>query len=66
MNLQAALDHRSQVEQSLLKHRTGLLNLLLTDTAGSTQLQQGLGDPHAVLNLQCHHASLLKIQACIL
>ena len=56
MNLQAALDHRSQVEQFLLKHRTGLLTLLFTDIVGSTQLKQGLGDTHAVLNIQRHHA----------
>ncbi len=66
MNVQAAVDHRSQVEHFLLKHPTGLLTLQLTDIVGSAQLQQGLGDTHAVLNIQRLHASLLKIQACIL
>ena len=56
MDPQAALNHRSQVEQFLLKHRTGIVTLLFTDIVGSTQLKQGLGDTQAVLNIQRHHA----------
>ena len=51
MDLQVALDHRTQVEQFRNKYRTGLVTLLFTDIVGSTKLKQALRDREAALLL---------------
>ena len=61
MNLQMALDHRSQVEEFRRKHRTGLVTLLFTDIVGSTQIKQALGDRQGVALIQQHHALVREI-----
>ncbi|MBI4660960.1 MAG: protein kinase [Verrucomicrobia bacterium] len=61
MNLQMALDHRSQVEEFRRKHRTWLVTLLFTDIVGSTQIKQALGDRQGVALIQQHHALVREI-----
>jgi class 3 adenylate cyclase len=56
MDLELALQHRTQVEEFRRKHRTGLVTLLFTDIVGSTQLKQALGDREGAALMQQHRA----------
>lgn len=61
MNLQAASEQRSKVEEFQRRHRSGLLTLLFTDLVGSTQLKQTLGDHEAVALIQQHRTIVRAI-----
>ncbi len=43
------------------RHQTGLLTLLFTDVAGSTQLKQALGEREAVALIQRHRADVREL-----
>ncbi|MBI2927583.1 MAG: protein kinase [Verrucomicrobia bacterium] len=53
----------AQVEAFQRQHRTGLVTLVFTDIAGSTQLKQELGDRQAVALIQKHHAVVRELLA---
>jgi class 3 adenylate cyclase len=61
MNLNFALDRRTQVEEFQRRHRIGLLTLLFTDIVGSTRLKHLLGDHVAVELIQQHHSAIREI-----
>ncbi len=61
MDPQAALPYREQVEQFRRRFRTGLVTLVFTDLAGSTQLKQALGDREGVALIQHHHSVVREL-----
>ena len=63
MDLEAALGHRSQVEDFQRRHRVGLMTLVFAQIVDSTKIKQDLGDRVALTQREQHDAALREILA---
>ncbi len=61
MDPSSALPYREQVDEFRRRCRTGLVTLVFTDLAGSTQLKQALGDREGVALIQNHHRGVREL-----
>jgi WD40 repeat protein/serine/threonine protein kinase/class 3 adenylate cyclase len=59
MSVEITPEHRQRIEEFRARHRTGVLTLLFTDLAGSTEIKQRLGDA-AGIELIHRHRSVVR------